>query len=121
MVRKSLIAGLGFLGVLLAGTAGGPAPAAAGYACGPWNNWCAPRCGSWNNWCRPVCGPWNGWCASYKRYPGYGFHFGYGPRYRGGYGGGHYAYRHGQHGNWDGKRDRGHHDRDGGGHYDRDR
>ena len=111
MVRNSLIAALGFAGVLLAGTAGGSSPAAAGYACGPWNNWCAPRCGPWNNWCRPQCGPWNGWC-SYWRYPGFSFHFGYGPRYRDG---GHYAYRNGhQGGHWDGDRDRG-------GHYDRDR
>jgi hypothetical protein len=113
MVRKSLVAGLGFLGVLLAGTAGGSAPAAAGYACGPWNNWCAPRCGHWNNWCRPQCGPWNGWCSSW-RYPGFSFHFGSGPRYRGGYGGGHYAYKQGPKGNWNGNHN------GGGGHYDRD-
>jgi hypothetical protein len=112
MVRKSLVAGLGFLGVLLAGTAGGSAPAAAGYACGPWNNWCAPRCGHWNNWCRPQCGPWNGWCSHWRN-PGFSFHFGYGPRYRGGYGGGHYAYKHGPNGNWNGNHN-------GGGHYDRD-
>jgi hypothetical protein len=106
MVRKSLFAALGFIGLLAAGTAGGSAPAEAGYACG-----------AWNNWCRPVCGPWNGWCASYNRYPG--FSFGYGPRYWGGYGGGrHYAYRHGHRGDWNGNHNgRGHHDRD---RYDRD-
>ena len=40
MLRKSLIVTLGFLGVLLAGTAVGSAPASAGYACGHWNGWC---------------------------------------------------------------------------------
>lgn len=110
MVRKSLFAALGFIGLLAAGTAGGSAPAAAGYGCGPWNNWCAPRCGPWNNWCRPHCGPWNGWC-SYWRYPGISFNFGYG-RPHWGYGGGHYAYRNGG-GNWNGNHN-------GGGHYDRD-
>jgi hypothetical protein len=90
MVRKSLFAALGFVGLLAAGTAATPSPAAAGYGCGPWNNWC-----------RPVCGPWNGWCARYYRYPGFSFGFGYGPRYWGGYGGGHYAYRNGG-GNWNG-------------------
>jgi hypothetical protein len=118
MMRKNLVAALGFIGLVAAGTAGGSAPAAAGYACGPWNNWC-----------RPVCGPWNGWCAGYFRYPGYGFKFGYGgPKYWGGYGRG-YAYRHGQHGNWNGNRGDGHYDRDnwngnrgrgGGDRYDRD-
>ena len=103
MVRKSLFAALGFIGLLAAGTAGGSAPAEAGYACG-----------AWNNWCRPVCGPWNGWCASYNRYPGFSFGYGYGPRYWGGYGGGrHYAYRHGHRGDWNGNHNgRGHHDRD---------
>jgi hypothetical protein len=110
MVRKSLFVALGFIGVLAAGTAATPSSAAAGYACGPWNNWCAPRCGAWNNWCRPVCGPWNGWCARYYRYPG--FSFGYGPRYWGGHGGGHYAHRNGG-GKWNGNHN-------GGGHYDRD-
>ena len=61
MLRKTLIAGLGFLGVILAGTAGGTTPASAGYACGPWNNFC-----------RPVCGPWNGRCRAYF-YPGWGY------------------------------------------------
>jgi hypothetical protein len=110
MVRKSLLAALGFVGLLAAGTAATPTPAAAGYACGAWNNWCAPRCGAWNNWCRPVCGPWNGWCARYYRYPGFSFGFGYGPRYWGGYGGGHYAYRNGG-GNWNGNGNGGHYDR----------
>jgi hypothetical protein len=112
MVRKSLFAALGFVGLLAAGTAATSSPAAAGYACGPWNNWCAPRCGAWNNWCRPVCGPWNGWCARYYRYPGFSFGYGYGPRYWSGYGGGHYAYRNGG-GDWNGNHN-------GGGHYDRD-
>jgi hypothetical protein len=40
MLRKTLIVTLGFLGVLLAGTAAGSVPASAGYACGPWNAWC---------------------------------------------------------------------------------
>ncbi len=111
MVRKSLFAALGFVGLLAAGTAAS-SPAAAGYACGPWNNWCAPRCGAWNNWCRPVCGPWNGWCARYYRSPGFSFGYGYGPRYWGGYGGGQYAYRNGG-GDWNGNHN-------GGGHYDRD-
>ena len=62
MLRKSLIVTLGFLGLFLAGTASGTAPASAGYACGPWNNWC-----------RPVCGPWNGWCRAYYLYPGWGY------------------------------------------------
>jgi hypothetical protein len=99
MVRKSLLAALGFIGLVAAGTAGGSAPALAG------------GCGAWNNWCRPVCGPWNGWCAAYYRYPGFSFNFGYGPRYWGGYGN-RYAYRHGNYGNWNGN----HHGR---GHYDR--
>jgi hypothetical protein len=111
MVRKSLFAALGFVGLLAAGTAATPTPAAAGYGCGPWNNWC-----------RPVCGPWNGWCARYYRYPGFsfGYGYGYGPRYWGGYGGGHYAYRNGG-GNWNGN----HYGGGGGnwngngGHYDR--
>jgi hypothetical protein len=67
-----MIAGLGFLGVILAGTAGGTAPAAAGYACGPWNNFC-----------RPVCGPWNGWCSGYLVNPAWGY----------GWQGGHDRYR----------------------------
>ena len=69
-----------------------------------------------------MCGPWNGWCAGYFRYPGYGFKFGYGyPKYRGGYGRGGYAYRHGQHGDWNGNRGDGHYgNRGGGDHYDRD-
>jgi hypothetical protein len=108
MVRKSLFAALGFVGLLAAGTAATPSPAAAGYACG-----------HWNNWCRPVCGPWNGWCARYYRYPGFSFGFSYGPRYWGGYGGGHYAYRNGggnwngnhNGGNWNGNRNGGHYDR----------
>ena len=62
MLRKTLIVTLGFLGLFLAGTAAGTAPASAGYACGPWNNWC-----------RPVCGPWNGWCGAYFLYPGWGY------------------------------------------------
>lgn len=107
MVRNSVFAALGFIGLLAAGTAGGSAPALA-HGCGSWNNWCRPHCGPWNNWCRPHCGPWNGWC-SYWRYPGISFNFGYRPHYWGGYGGGHYAYRNG--GNWNGN---------GGGHYDRD-
>jgi hypothetical protein len=41
MLRKSLIVTLGFLGLLLAGTAAGTAPASAGYSCGPWNGWCS--------------------------------------------------------------------------------
>jgi hypothetical protein len=47
-------------------------------------------------------------------------HFGSGPRYRGGYGGGHYAYKQGPKGNWNGNHNGGggHHDRD---RYDRDR
>ena len=99
MVRKSLFAALGFIGLMAAGTAGGSAPAQA-HGCGPWNNWCAPRCGPWNNWCRPVCGPWNGWCAYFR--PGYGYGFGYGGKgYWGGHGGGAYAYRQGR-GDWDG-------------------
>jgi hypothetical protein len=40
MIGKSAIAALGFLGLVVAGTAAGSAPAAAGYACGPWNAWC---------------------------------------------------------------------------------
>jgi len=60
MLRKSLIVTLGFLGLFLAGTAAGTAPASAGYSCGPWNNWC-----------RPVCAPWNGWCSAFFRYPRY--------------------------------------------------
>jgi hypothetical protein len=112
MVRKSLVAALGFIGLVAAGTAGGSTPASAGYACG-----------HWNNWCRPVCGPWNGWCAPYYRYPGFTFRFGYSPPYWGGYrGGGHYAYRGGHRGDWNGNRhgnyDRDRHDRDYG---DRDR
>ena len=43
MLRKSLIVALGFLGVLLVGTAAGRGPASAGYACGPWNKWCATK------------------------------------------------------------------------------
>jgi hypothetical protein len=95
MLRKSAIAALGFLGVVLAGTAGGTTPASAGYACGPWNNFC-----------RPVCGPWNGWCAAYFIYPGYGYGYG-----RGAWGG----YRHG--GNWDGDWN-GHHGKGKGGNWD---
>lgn len=40
MFRKSVIVALGFLGLFLAGTAAGTAPASAHYACGPWNGWC---------------------------------------------------------------------------------
>ena len=102
MVGKSLFAALGFIGLVAAGMAGGSTPAAAG------------GCGAWNNWCRPVCGPWNGWCAAYYRHPGFTFRFGYGPQYWGGYGGRHYAYRHGHRGDWNGNRH-------GSGRYDRDR
>ena len=62
MLRKSLIVTLGFLGLFLAGTAAGTAPASAGYSCGPWNNSC-----------RPVCAPWNGWCSAFFRYPRYSY------------------------------------------------
>jgi len=114
MVKKSLFATLGFIGLVAAGLAGGSAPAAAG-GCGAWNNWCAAtRCGPWNDWCRRPCGPWNGWCAAYLRYPGYSFHFGYAPKYRGGHGGRDYAYRngkHGKHGKWKGGHGGGHHGR----------
>jgi hypothetical protein len=78
MTRKSLLVALGFLGVLIAGTAGASAPAAAHYNCGPWNNWCRPA---------PACGPWNNWCRYYYR-PGFSFYFGYGKPYWG------YGYNH---------------------------
>jgi hypothetical protein len=61
-----------------------------------------------------VCGPWNGWCARYYRSPGFSYGFSYGPRYRGG----HYAYRNGGRGDWNGNDKGGHRDRD---DYDRDR
>ena len=100
MVKKSLFAALGFIGLLAAGTAGLSTPAAAA------------GCGAWNNWCRPACGPWNRWCAAYLRYPGYSFYFGYAPKYWGG-GGRHYAYKHhgqpGKHGKWNGNHGGGHH------------
>jgi len=68
MLRKTLIVTLGFLGLFLAGTASGTAPASAGYGCGPWNNWC-----------RPACGPWNGWCSAFFLYPRYSYGwYGYG-------------------------------------------
>ena len=111
MVGKSWVAALGFVGMFMAGTAGGSAPASA-YGCGPWNNWCAPACGPWNNWCRPVCGPWNGWCAYFVR-PGYGYGYG-GKDHWGGHGGGSYAYRHGGNGHWNG-----HHGGNGNYHGDR--
>jgi hypothetical protein len=98
MVKKSLFATLGFIGLLAAGTVGASAPAAAG------------GCGAWNNWCRPACGPWNRWCAPY--YPGLSFYFGYGPKYWGGHGGRDYAYRDGYHGKWNNGHGVGH----GGGH-----
>ena len=82
MFRKSLIVSLGFLGLFLAGTAAGTAPASAGYSCGPWNNWC-----------RPVCGPWNGWCASFFVSPGFSWYGGYGQH--------HYSNRHWNN-NWNG-------------------
>ena len=76
MLRKSLIVTLGFLGLFLAGTASGTAPASAGYA----------------------CGPWNGWCRAYFLYPGWDWGYGwYGHRgHHGDYG------HHGHHGhnNW---------------------
>ena len=85
MLRKTLIVTFGFLGLFLAGTAAGTAPASAGYGCGPWNNWC-----------RPVCGPWNGWCSAFFLYPRYSYGwYGHGGPH------GHYAYRHGG-GHWDG-------------------
>lgn len=52
MLRKSLVVALGFVGLLIAGTAAGTQPASAHYACGPWNNWCGPK---------------------FWAYPGYGF------------------------------------------------
>ncbi len=62
MMRKSLIAALGLLGLVAATTMVGTTPASAGYS----------------------CGPWNGWCSWYGKGPGWGY---YGaPRYWGGYG-----------------------------------
>ena len=87
MLRKTTIAALGFLGLFLAGTAAGTAPASAGYACGPWNNFC-----------RPVCGPWNGWCAGYLLYPGWGW----GGDWDGGYGGHRNWSNSNGHNNWHG-------------------
>jgi hypothetical protein len=40
MLRKSLFVTLGVLGLILAGSTVGSAPAQAGYKCGPWNAWC---------------------------------------------------------------------------------
>ncbi|MBC8012833.1 MAG: hypothetical protein H7X74_01910 [Methyloceanibacter sp.] len=85
MLRKSLIVTLGFLGLFLAGTAAGTAPASAGYSCGPWNNWC-----------RSVCGPWNGWCANFFVSPGYSWHGGHG-KHR-------YSNQHWNNNNWNGKK-----------------
>ena len=83
MLRKSLLVGLGFLGLVLAGATVGAKPAAAG------------GCGPWNNWCQPSCGPWNGWCTFFitPGYGGGGWGYGGGKRYWGG--GGHkpYAYQ----------------------------
>jgi len=93
MMRKSLIAGLGFLGLVAAGTMGGSTQASA-YGCG-----------YWNNWCRPACGYWNGWCAGIYAAPG--FSWGYSRPYWGNS----YGYR-----SWGGSRYRGHHAHRGGGH-----
>ena len=41
MMRKSLIAALGLLGLVAATTMVGTTPASAGYSCGPWNGWCS--------------------------------------------------------------------------------
>jgi len=93
MLRKSVIAALGFLGLFLVGTAVGTAPASAGYACGPWNNFC-----------RPACGPWNGWCGTYFVYPGWG------SDWYGNNGGRHnWGNSHG-HSNWNGNWNNGHND-----------
>lgn len=93
MMRKSLIAALGFMGLVAAGTMAGTAPASAGYYCGPWNNWC-----------RPVCGYWNGWCAGVYASPG--FSWGY-SNHR--YWGGSYGHR-----NWGNNSRRGHYAHKGG-------
>jgi hypothetical protein len=50
MLRKSLIVALGFLGLFIAGTAVGVAPAAAGYTCGPWNGWCGRAFWAYPGW-----------------------------------------------------------------------
>jgi hypothetical protein len=61
MLRKSLIVTFGFLGLLLAATAAGSAPAAAGYACGPWNGWCARAFWAYPGWA-------NGWYGYQRRH-----------------------------------------------------
>ncbi len=93
MMKNSLFAALGLVGLVAAGAAAVPTPAAA------------TGCGAWNNWCRPACGPWNRWCAAYYPYPGYSFYFGYGPKYWG-HDRRRYAYGHhgkpGKYGKWNG-------------------
>ena len=96
--EKNLVAALGFVGLLAAGTAGGSVP---------------PRRAmlrSVEQLVPPVCGPWNGGAPDIP-HPGYGFKLATATETSGGYGGG-YAYRHGQHGNWNGNRGDGHYDRD---------
>lgn len=78
MNRKSLIAGLAFLGLVAAGTMAGTAPASAGYSCGPWNGWCSWYGGGYG---------WKG--HGFKRYGYWGS-----PSYR--YWGGHHGHHHGK-------------------------
>jgi hypothetical protein len=85
MIRKSVIAGLAFMGLVAAGTMASATPAAAGYACGPWNGWCSWYGGGYG---------WKG--HGYKRHGYWGSP--YNNRYWGGYGygGGKKAYKKGK-------------------------
>lgn len=66
MMRKSLIAALGFVGLVAAGTMASATPASAGYACGPWNGWCS-------FYAKPSFG--YGWYGGYRK-PYYGSRYG---------------------------------------------
>jgi len=89
MMKKSVLAALGALGVVMAGAVATSTPAAAYYGYG---------------WYPRACGPWNGWCRYYYYRPGYSFYFGYGKPYWGHYGynyGYKYGYKHGhKHGHY---------------------
>ena len=81
MIRKSLIAALGLLGLVAATTMVGTTPASAGYSCGPWNGWCS-------YYAKPSFG--FGWYGGSYRKPYYGHRYGHNNRrggknvYRGG-------------------------------------
>ncbi len=78
MIRKSLIAGLAFLGLVAVGTMAGTAPASAGYSCGPWNGWCSWYGGhSWKGYGHKRHGYWGSPNYRYWGSPWGGSRYGY--------------------------------------------